>query len=164
MALTRAQKEAQLADLQQIAADSVAVTFVNFSGVSVGETTDLRQALRQAGVSYRVAKKSLVKMAFEQSDVEGAIPTLDGELAIAYTSDDPTAPAREIFAQAKTLDDKVSIMGGVFENTFQTAEEMTSIALIPSIDVLRGMFANVINSPIQGLVVALGQIAEKKEV
>ena len=53
-------------------------------------------------------------------------------------------------------------MGGIFEGRFMDAAEMNEVATIPPVDVLRGMFANVINSPIQGLVVALNGIAEKK--
>ena len=53
-------------------------------------------------------------------------------------------------------------MGGVFEGVFADAEKMTAIATIPPLPVLRGMFVNVINSPIQGLVIALNKISEQK--
>ncbi len=54
------------------------------------------------------------------------------------------------------------ILGGVFDGVYKSKEEMTEIASIPSLQTLRGMFVNVINSPIQGLAVSLNQIAEKK--
>ncbi|HEY4489405.1 MAG TPA: 50S ribosomal protein L10, partial [Candidatus Paceibacterota bacterium] len=58
--------------------------------------------------------------------------------------------------------DTLSIMGGVFEGGFLSASEMNSIATIPPVLVLRGMFVNVINSPIQSMAIALNAIATKK--
>ena len=89
------------------------------------------------------------------------MPVLDGEVGIAYGTD-LIAPAREIYAFQKKFKQGVSIVGGVFEGKFMTKAEMEGIALIPPLDTLRGMFLNVINSPIQGFVVALDHIAKKK--
>ena len=68
----------------------------------------------------------------------------------------------EKYMISKKLEGKVSIVGGIFENQFKSLQEMMNIATIPSLQVLRGMFVNVINSPIQRFAVALGQIAEKR--
>ena len=62
----------------------------------------------------------------------------------------------------KKLKGALALLGGVFEDTFLTAEKMTAIATIPPMIVLRGMFVNVLNSPIQGLVVALDKISKQK--
>ena len=67
-----------------------------------------------------------------------------------------------LFEFQNKFKDRVSIMGGVFEKKFMTTAEMTSIASIPPLKTLYGMFVNVINSPIQGLVIALDQIGKKK--
>ena len=56
----------------------------------------------------------------------------------------------------------LSIMGGVFEGMFADAAQMTAIATIPPVPVLRGMFVNVINSPIQRFAIALGEVAKTK--
>jgi len=140
--------------------------FVHFKGVSVGEIGDARKKLRDEGVSYFVAKKTLIKRAMQDSGVEGDAPDLEGEVAIAYSADadgDPTAPARMVYNIGKELGgERFSILAGVYEKAFLDKAGMTEIATIPSVLVLRGMFVNVINSPIQGLVVALGQIAERK--
>ena len=84
-----------------------------------------------------------------------------GELAVAYGTD-LIAPAREIFSFKKKFNDNITVVGGMFEGKYMTAAEMQAIAEIPSPQVLRGMFVNVINSPIQGMVIALSKIAEKK--
>jgi len=161
MAITREKKEEIFEKIKGIT-NKESVVFVNFNGLPVAKTTEMRSKLRAADVSYFVAKKTLVKKAFTESGVEGELPQLDGELAVAY-SDDPTSPAREMYGFHKEYKEKVQILGGIFENRFLSKVEMEEIAQIPSLDVLRGMFVNVINSPIQGLVVAMQAIAEKKE-
>jgi large subunit ribosomal protein L10 len=160
MAISRQKKEVLLERVNGITGKP-SVVFVNFHGLSVGNTSDMRAKLRDAEVDYFVTKKTLVKKAFTESDIEGELPQLDGELAVAY-AEEPTAAAREIYGFQKEYGDKITILGGVFENRFLNRAEMEEIAQIPSIDVLRGMFVNVINSPIQGLVLALNAVAEKK--
>lgn len=161
MPITRSKKEAVMAKLADISATSKSVVFVNFHGLPISDTTLLRAELRGKGIGYTVAKKTLVKRALSEASVTGELPVLDGELALAY-GEDLMAPAREILAFQKKFEDKVSIMGGIFDGTYKTKAEMTEIASIPDLKTLRGMFVNLINSPIQGLVIALDGIAGKK--
>jgi len=137
------------------------VVFVNFHGLDVVKTTKLRKKLKEENISYAVAKKTLVKRALSEIKPSGEIPSLDGELALAY-SEDLTAPARGIYDFQKKNKNKISILGGIFEGRFMNQSEMTEIAAIPSLQVLHGQFVNLINSPIQGLVIALNKITEKK--
>ena len=75
-------------------------------------------------------------------------------------SADVTAPARGVYEYGKKLKGAIAILGGVFSGAFIDAKGMIEIATIPPLPVLRGMFVNVINSPIQGLVMALDQISK----
>lgn len=161
MAITKQKKKEILEKLNNIT-DKKSVVFVNFHGLPVSETTQMRSKLRENEVEYFVAKKTLVKKAFGESSIEGDVPELEGEVAVAYAND-PTAAAREIHTFQKKHQDKVKILGGVFESKYLNKTEMEEIALIPSIEVLRGMFVNVINSPIQGFAMAIKAIAESKE-
>jgi large subunit ribosomal protein L10 len=160
MAITKDKKNSILEKLDGIK-NSQSVVFVNFKGLPVFETTTMRRELAKGDVSYYVAKKTLVKKAFTEAGIEGDMPTIEGELAVVY-GNDPTGPAREIFAFQKKYDGKISIMGGVFEHKFVDKSQMEEIAKIPSMHVLRGMFVNVINSPIQGFAIAIKDIADKK--
>ena len=165
MAKTRQQKEVILARLRDEAGKAASAVFVHFTGIRVADEQKLRAQLKKDGVSYFVAKKSLIGKAFEAAGVSGALPELTGEVAVAYNeeSGDPTATARGVHTIGKAVGaERFSILGGVFEKRFMNQSEMTEIATIPSMLGLRGMFANVINSPIQGFVVALNAIAEKK--
>lgn len=140
---------------------SKSVVFVKFKGLPVKDTTVLRRTLRAENVGYTVAKKSLVKRAFATQSIEGTIPSLEGEIAIAY-GEDLLAPAREVHTFAKGFKEQLSIVGGVFDGKFMSASEMQDIATIPGRQVLLAQFVNLINSPIQRLAVALDQIAAKK--
>ena len=73
-----------------------------------------------------------------------------------------TTQAREVYEFQKKYKNSISILGGVFDGKFMSKEEMMGIALIPSQKTLHAMFVNVINSPIQGFVMALDQISKKK--
>ena len=161
MALTRAQKEVLSAELEHAVKDSGSMAFVHFKGITVNESNTLRTAMHEAGVRLKVVKKTLLKRALDASKVSGDQPALDGEIAVAYATD-LIAPAREVYKFQKDNADRWSIVGGIFEGKFMDKASMTEIATIPGEHQLRGMFVNVINAPIQGFVIALNAIAEKK--
>lgn len=160
MAITKDKKKSILEKLDGIK-NSESIVFVNFKGLPVFESTAMRRELSKSDVAYYVAKKTLVKKAFTEAGIEGDMPNLEGELAVVY-GNDATGPAREIFAFQKKFDGKISILGGIFEHKFVDKIQMEEIAKIPSMHVLRGMFVNVINSPIQGFAMAIKAIADKK--
>lgn len=161
MAITKAKKQDIIAKVTESLKDAVSVVFVRFNKISVADTSAMRKSLKGEGVGYYVAKKTLLKRALKDAGYTGELPELPGEVAIAWTTSDATAPARGIHEHGKKHEG-LSILGGVFEGAYMDAVGMKAIATIPSVPVLRGMFVNVINSPIQGLVIALDQIREKK--
>lgn len=160
MAITKAKKQDILAKLDDVKNSAESIVFVKFNALNVANDTAMRSELRQQGVGYFVAKKTLMKRAFGDSFV-GSMPTLEGEIAIAY-SDDAITPAQQIKEFSAKYKDSLKIVGGVFQGVYKDAAEMTEIASIPPLPVLRGMFVNVINSPIQGLAIVLDAIANKK--
>jgi large subunit ribosomal protein L10 len=163
MALTKEKKSDILSKVQGALAGAGSVVFVHSKGLSVDDTKEMRNKFRESGVSYYVAKKTLVKRALAEKNYAGEQPVFDGELAIAW-GEDLIAPAREVQVFVKSKKEKVVIMGGVFEGRYMSASEMTEIATIPSQHTLYAQFVNIINSPIQGLVVGLSRIAEKKDL
>lgn len=161
MAITKAQKIDILTKVSASLKEAVSVAFVRFNKLSVADTTTMRKTLKGEGVSYFVAKKTLLKRALTEAGYEGTIPELPGEVAIAWSSTDATAPARGIYEHAKKHPG-LSLLGGVFEGKLMDQSEMTAIATIPSVQVLRGMFVNVINSPIQRFAIAMSEVAKTK--
>lgn len=161
MALTKSKKKTILDQIKDIRNQAGSIVFVSFNKLTVAKADELRKGLRQDNSSYRVAKKTLVRLGLVGGEIAGEIPELPGEIALAYGAD-PVAPAKGIFNFSKTNPDLVKIVGGVFEGRFMSALEMNEVAKIPSQKVLYGQFVNLLNSPIQGLVMALDQIAIKK--
>lgn len=161
MAISRSKKEATVEKLKTAIAGATTVVFVHFDKVTSEEANALRGVCDHEGVGYLVAKKTLIRRAFEQVSFEGVLPDLDGEVAVAYGADMLT-PARVMGEQAETLKDRFFIIGGVFEDAFVSPERMRIIASIPPVEILYAQFLMVIRSPVQGLVRALSQIAEKK--
>lgn len=163
MAITKDKKREILAKITDALKEATSVTFVGFSKLTVADSSAMRGSLKQEGVKYFVAKKTLLKKALGESGVKGELPELPGEVAIAWTlGEDATAPARTVHAFGQKLKGALSLLGGVFEGSYADAVKITAIATIPPVPVLRGMFVNVINSPIQGLVIALDKIREQK--
>lgn len=166
MAITRQKKQELLEDLKGIVGGALSIAFVHFKGLSTKETNEVRKALKGEQVRYTVVKKTLLTRTLQQANVAGDMPSLDGEVAIAYlpkeAGDDPSAPARSLNEFVQKLKGKLSFLGGVIEGKFLSKSETETFAAIPSTPVLRGMFVNIINSPIQRFVIALNQIAEKK--
>ncbi|MEI6843269.1 MAG: 50S ribosomal protein L10 [bacterium] len=161
MAVTRKKKGEIFEKLKKIIGDSASVVFINFHSLPVSESSKIRKELRSKGVGYTVAKKTLTKKALSEGGIAGTLPEMHGELGIVYGKDQ-IDPAREVYSFQKKLDKKIQIIGGVFEGRFMTQSEMISVAQIPGLQTLHAQFVNLINSPIQRLVVGLNAIAEKK--
>src|SRR4051812_31318090 len=162
MARTKEQKKEIIEKLGGIMDKAKSLVFVNFHGLKVLDATAMRRKLTADQVGFFVAKKTLTAHALDSKKYAGTMPELKGEFGMAYGTD-LIAPARGVYEFQKKFKDQLSILGGVFEGKYMTKEEMTGIATIPPVPVLRGMFLNVISSPIQGFVMALDQIAKKKQ-
>lgn len=162
MAISKEKKRETVAKLADAFKEASSVAFVGFTKLTVADASKMRKQLSQAGVRYFVAKKTLIRKALEGSNYKGEMPALPGEVAVAWTKSDVTAPTRGVHEYGKKLKGALALLGGVFEGSFIGAEKAIAIATIPPMPVLRGMFVNVIHSPIQGLVVALDKISKRK--
>lgn len=161
MPISKDKKKVIIERVSSLLKDSKSVVFFNFKGFNVKNTIEMRRKLREAKVGYLVAKKTLAKRAFDDAKITGVIPNIVGETALAY-SVDLVSPAREVYNFQKKYKDNVLIMGGIFDGKYMSKEEMMAVALIPSPETLYAQFVNVINSPIQGLVMALDAITKTK--
>lgn len=157
MAISKQKKKEVIERVANIVKNSQSVVFINFHGFSVENANMVRRELRKKGIGYAVAKKRLVKRVLDESKIQGIMPQLSGELALAYAND-PILPAREIITFQKKLKDAIVSLGGIMEMRYITSEEVKVLAAIPGREVLYGQFVTVVRSPIQGTVSALGNI------
>ena len=140
--------------------EAKSVVLVDYRGLTVEQDTRLRKELRENGVTYKVYKNTMMNFAFEGTDFEGLKPLLEGPSALAYSTEDATAPARVICNFAKTAD-KLEVKGGVIEGTVYDADGIKQISAIPSREVLLGRLFGSMQSPIANMARVLNQIAEK---
>ena len=140
--------------------DAQSVVVVDYRGLTVAQDTQLRKQLREAGVSYKVYKNTLVSRAVEGTEFESLKDSLEGPNAFAVSTEDATAPARVLAEFAKKAP-KLEIKAGVVEGTFYDAEGMKAIASVPSREVLLSKLLGSLQSPITNLARVLNQIAEK---
>lgn len=163
MAKTKEQKGVIIDKLEDAFKNGASSVFVHFSKVTVAEESAMRRALRKDGVSYFVAKKTLMRRALQKLGHADETLPLEGEVAVAYGGgEDSTIAARLVHDFGKKFADKLTILGGLFEGKLVDGAKMQEIATIPSMQVLRGMFAQLLNSPRQRFAVVLSKVAETK--
>jgi len=136
------------------------VVVVDYRGLTVAQDTELRKALRAAGITYKVYKNTLVKRAIAGTEFESLTDSLEGPNAFAISTTDATAPARVLAEFAKKAP-KLEIKAGVVEGTFYDENGMKAISAIPSRDVLLGRLLGSMQSPIANFARVIKQIAEK---
>lgn len=140
--------------------DAQSVVLVDYRGLTVEQDTQLRKNLREAGVTYKVYKNTMMNFAFKGTEFEGLSEYLNGPSAVAISTEDATAPARVLSQFAKTAD-KLEIKAGVVEGTVYDAKGLASIAAIPSRDVLISKLLGSLQSPITNFARVMNQLAEK---
>ena len=140
--------------------DAQSVVLVDYRGLTVEQDTELRKELRNAGVTYKVYKNTLMNFAFKGTDCEALAPYLEGPSAIAISTEDATAPARELCKFAKEAP-KLEVKGGVVEGIAYDAAGISEIAKIPSREELLSKLFGSMQSPIANFARVLNQLAEK---
>ncbi len=140
--------------------DAQAVVLVDHRGLTVEQDTILRKQLREAGVSYKVYKNTMMNFAFKGTDYEGLAPYLEGPSAMAVSTTDATAPARILCKFAKTAP-ALEVKGGVVDGVVYDAKGIAQLADIPSREELLSRLLGSMKSPISNLARVLNQIAEK---
>jgi large subunit ribosomal protein L10 len=125
------------------------------------EMTDLRGRMREAGASFKVTKNRLTRLALQDTDFESLTELMTGPTALAYSTD-PVAAAKTAVNYAKD-NDKLVILGGVFNGQSLDVDGVKNLAKLPSLDELRGKLVAMIQTPatrIAGVLQApAGQVA-----
>ena len=163
MSLTKEQKTKQIDSVKEKIAKQKSVIFVDFAKVFSKDMFGLRKSLKEAGCSLKIAKKTLVRIAFGQSNIsfwnkiKAVVP---GQLALVFGIDDEIAPAR-ISNEFAKKQENFKILGGIFEKRFIARERVLELANIPPRNDLLGRLVGSIYSPVSSFVRVLNKIAEK---
>jgi large subunit ribosomal protein L10 len=156
----RALKEQQVAEIRDRFSRATAAVLLNFRGLSVAKTTELRNQFRSAGVDFKVVKNSLVKIAIKDTklDNDAFKKALAGETAIAWTYEDPSVAAKLVkeFRKDEKIAEALTIKCGVLENQVMPAERVESVlATLPGKNEVRAMLLAQLLAPAQKLVMQL---------
>ena len=141
--------------------DAQSIVLVAYSGITVEQDTALRKEMREAGVTYKVYKNTMMNFAFKGTPCEELCKHLEGPNAIAISKTDATAPARIIAKFAKTAP-KLEMVSGIVEGSYYDKKGVEALAAVPSREELLGKLLGSIQSPIANLARVLNQIAESK--
>lgn len=161
MAINKAKKKEIVEKLEKSFSEAKSMVFLGVKGIKVNEQNKLRKTLREQGVGYTIAKKTLVGRALDKTKISGVKPEFISELSVAF-SEDNLASHREISDFQKKNKENVKIIGGVFEGMYIDAAKVSELASIPPLKTLQAQLVNLLNSPIQGFVMALSEIAKSK--
>ena len=142
--------------------DAQSVVVVDYRGLTVAEDTQLRKALREAGVTYKVYKNTLVSRAVEGTQFESLRDVLEGPNAFAISTEDATAPARVLAKFAKTAP-ALEIKAGVVEGKVSSKEEIEALAKLPSREGLLSMLLSVLQAPVRNTALAIKAVADQKD-
>ena len=153
-------KQPIVAEISEAIKDAQSVVLVDYRGLTVEQDTALRKQLREAGVTYKVYKNTMMNFAFKGTDFEALAPYLEGPSAVAISTTDATAPARILAKFAKDAK-KLEIKAGVVEGNVYDAAGMQAISQIPSRDELISKLLGSLQSPITNFARVMNQLAEK---
>ena len=156
------QKKPIVDEISELLKDAKSAVLVDYRGLTVEQDTNLRKQLREAGVTYKVYKNTMLNFAVKGTDFEELSKHLEGPTAIAVSDTDATAPARVLYNFAKGAE-ALELKAGVVEGTYYESEGIKVIATIPSRDELISKFLGSIQSPITNFARVIKQIAEKDE-
>ena len=138
------------------------ILLADYRGINVADVTSLRNDLRNVNAEYSVIKNNITKRALAECGIEGLDEQLEGPTAVIMTNEDYLEPTKAIYNFTKDHD-FYKIKGGVVEGKIMSAEEIITLAKLPSRETLLSMLAGALLGNISKLAVALNEVKAQKE-
>jgi large subunit ribosomal protein L10 len=157
MAVTRADKTAELQMLEGVFQGADVAILLDYKGINVPQVTELRRELRKASGSYKVVKNSLAKRALKGTTFESLSVHFEGTTAVAYTDKDPVALAKVLTTFMKTVP-ALQIKGAVVQGQNMKAAEVSSLATLPGKPELYAKLLFLLQAPMVNLVRVLNAV------
>lgn len=157
--MKRSEKEQIIADVSGKVSRAKSLFFADFTGITVEEVNELRREFRKSGIEYRVIKNTLVRKALENAGgYDKVMDKLLGPTAIAFSYDDPVAPAR-IFKKFHDKHEKLNVKVCVLEKQVYDGSKLNELAKLPSQKEMVAAIVGSIQAPVAGLIGAVGAVA-----
>lgn len=155
------QKEEEVNILAEKIKDAKLVLLTDYKGINVTDATTLRNTLRNSKSEYKVIKNNITRRALQKCEIEGLEDKLEGTTAVVLGYEDYLEPAKAIYEFTKK-NEFYKIKGGIIEGKVMTAEEIITLAKLPSRETLLGMLAGALLGNITKIAVALDQVRIQK--
>ncbi len=156
------QKKEEVSKLAEQMKEAKLILLTDYRGINVTDDTTLRRDLRSTGAKYNIIKNNITKRALAECGIEGLEDKLEGPTAVVISSDDYLEPSKVIYNFSKD-NDYYKIKGGVVDGKVMTAEEIITLAKLPSRETLLSMLAGALLGNISKIAVALDQVRIQKE-
>ncbi len=156
------QKKEEVTKLANEMKEAKLILLTDYRGINVEDVTNLRTELRKVNAKYTVIKNNITKRALAEAGIEGLEDKLEGPTAVIMSNEDYLEPAKAIYNFTKN-NDYYKIKGGVVEGKVMTAEEIVTLAKLPSREQLLSMLAGALLANISKFAVALDQVRIQKE-
>ena len=156
------QKKEEVKKLAEEMKEPKLILLTDYRGINVTDDTVLRKDLRATGAKYTIIKNNITKRALAECGIEGLEEKLEGPTAVVMSSEDYLEPSKIIYKFSKD-NDYYTIKGGVIEGKVMTAEEIITLAKLPSRETLLSMLAGALLGNISKIAVALDQVRIQKE-
>ena len=156
------QKDEAVKRLAEDLKDTKIILLTDYRGITVEDVTKLRSELRENNAEYRVIKNNIVRRALDLNGESGLDDLLVGPTAVITSKEDYLAPAKAIYNFTKGHD-FYKIKGGIIEGKVMTAEEIITLAKLPSRQELIAQLAGALLGNITKLAVALDAVKAQKE-
>ena len=156
------QKKEEVTKLAQEMKNAKLILLTDYRGINVTDVTELRTSLRNTNATYRVIKNNIIRRALQEAGIEGLEDKLVGPTAVIMSNEDYLEPSKAIYTFSKD-NDYYKIKGGVIENKVMEAEEIITLAKLPSREVLLSMLAGALLGNISKIAVALNEVKKQKE-
>lgn len=155
-------KEQKVKELTEKFQKAQAAILTSYIGITVEEDTELRKKMREAGVEYKVVKNTLTLRAAKEAGYPEIEQYLVGPVAIAFSYDDPTAPARVLASFAENHK-AIELKAGIVQGQIFDTKKVIELSKIPPREVLIAKILGSFKAPLSNLVYVLNAIKEKKE-
>ena len=156
------QKKEEVTKLAEEMKNAKLILLTDYRGINVTDVTDLRTNLRNTNATYRVIKNNIIRRALQEAGIEGLEDKLVGPTAVIMSNEDYLEPSKAIYTFSKD-NDYYKIKGGVIEEKVMEAEEIITLAKLPSREVLLSMLAGALLGNISKVAVALNEVKKQKE-
>jgi ribosomal protein L10 len=155
---TRTEREEQVRSLEERFRDSTGIYLTGYKGINVERMTGLRADFRENDCGYVVVKNTLAGLALQRSGRDGAAEHLTGQVGIAFTRGDATAPAKVIKRFQDENKGLLTVKVAYVEGALVDGDKVKSLAALPSRDVLLAQLLSCMNAPVANLASALNRI------